>query len=140
TLSGINPDEVYQASRDLMNRLQTQQGKLFATVLSDLYLNTPSLRINILRDKAASYGISPSRIETLLRNAYSQNYVYLIKKPGDQYQVILEAGDAVRRHPEDLELLYIRSDDGQGVVPLSAVATWEPTVGPQAVNHLNQFT
>ena len=37
-----------------------------------------------------------ARIETLLRNAYSQNYVYLIKKPTDQYQVILEVDDKDR--------------------------------------------
>ena len=25
-------------------------------------------------------------------------------------------------------------------MPLTAVATWKPTLGPQSVNHLNQFT
>ena len=59
----------------------------------DMFLQTPQLKINILRDQAASYGISPTRIETLLRNAYSQNYVYLIKQPTNQYQVILETED-----------------------------------------------
>ena len=29
----------------------------------------------------------------MIRNAYSENYVYLIKRPQDQYQVILEATD-----------------------------------------------
>ena len=46
----------------------------------------------------------------------------------------------MREHPEDLDLLYVRSDDGKNLVPLSAVATWEPVLGPQSVNHLNQFT
>src|SRR6185437_12061332 len=117
-----------------------QQGKLFKTLFSDLFMHTPNLRINILRDKAASYGVSATRIETLLRNAYSENYVYLIKKPEDQYQVILEVKDSDRMHPEDLKLLYVRSDDGQRLIPLNAVATWDTTLGPQAVNHLNQFT
>ena len=140
TLSGINASEVYEASRSLLQRLGQQQGTLFATVLSDLYQNTPNLRINILRDKAAVYGVSAAQIESLLRNAYSQNYVYLIKKPDDQYQVILEVDDSARTHPEDLGLLYVRSDDGKSLIPLSAVATWEQVLGPQAVNHLNQFT
>ena len=74
---------------------------------ADTYLHTPSLKIDILRDKAAMYRVSPTRIETLLRNAYSQNYVYLIKKSQDQYQVILEATDQMRQLPEDLEKLYI---------------------------------
>jgi HAE1 family hydrophobic/amphiphilic exporter-1 len=139
-ISGINAQEVYDASNKLMAKLQEQQGRMFQTVLSDLYTHTPNLTINILRDKASSYGVSATRIETLLRNAYSENYVYLIKKPQDQYQVILEVSDQARTHPEDLNLLYIRSDDGKNLVPLSAVATWEPTLGPQVVNHINQFT
>jgi hydrophobic/amphiphilic exporter-1 (mainly G- bacteria), HAE1 family len=140
TLSGINPGEVYAVSRQLLERLSKEQGRLFASVISDLYQSTPSLRIKILREQAASYGVSATRIETLLRNAYSQNYIYLIKKPEDQYQVILEVADSVRTHPEDLGRLYVRSDDGRNLVPLSAVAAWEPALGPQSVNHLNQFT
>ena len=87
------------------------------------------------------YGVSETRIVTLLRNAYCQNYVYLIKKPEDQYQVILEAEDAARAHPEDLSRLYIRSDDGKQPRPADgARRPGRPTLGPQAVNHLNQFT
>src|ERR1035441_10441553 len=59
---------------------------------------------------------------------------------GDQYQVILEVQDSERTKPGDLSLLYIRSDDGKTLVPLSALVTWEPSLGAQTVNHLNQFT
>lgn len=139
-LSGINADEVYAASMALIAKLMEQKGRIFASAFPDLYVHTPQLKVNILREKAASYGVSATRIETLLRNSYSQNYVYLIKQPQDQYQVILEAKDSVRAHPQDLSRLYIRSDDGKSIIPLSAVATWEEVIGPQAVNHLNQFT
>jgi hydrophobic/amphiphilic exporter-1 (mainly G- bacteria), HAE1 family len=139
-ISGINSEEVYRASEQMLGRLRQQQGRIFQTLVSDLYRNTPNLKIDILRDKAATYGVSATRIEALLRNAYGQNYVYLIKKPQDQYQLILEVSDKLRAHPEDLSLLYVRTDDGQSLVPLNAVARWEPTLGPQAVNHLNQFT
>ena len=139
-LSGINQSEVYDVSQRLLGRLAEKQGRFFASVISDLYQNTPNLQIKILRDKAASYGVSAAQIETLLRHAYSQNYVYLIKRPEDQYQVILEVADAVRMHPEDLGRLYVRGNDAQSLIPLSAVTTWEPALGPQSVNHLNQFT
>ena len=46
--------------------------------------------------------MSETRILTLLHDAYSQNYSYLIKKPNDQYQVILEVADDQRSAPEDL--------------------------------------
>ncbi len=139
-ISGADPKEVFDVGQKLYQRLLADQGTYFATVISDLFLNTPNLRIHILRDQASTYGVSASRIETLLRNAYSQNYVYLIKRSTDQYEVILEVDDKGRSHPEDLDLLYVRSDDGRNLVPLRAVARWEPTVGPQAVNHINQFT
>ena len=62
----------------------------FLTVSSDYYNNTPNLDIELRREQAKTYGVSEARILALLRNAYAQNYVYLIKKPSDQYQVILE--------------------------------------------------
>ena len=140
TISGIESNEVYETSQKLIGKLYEQQGKIFASIIPDLYLNTPNLKIDILRDQAASYGVTAERIESLLRTTYSQNYIYLIKGEHDQYQVILEASDEMREHPENLEKLYIRSDDGNNLVPITAVAKWEQTVGPQAVNHLNQFT
>ena len=139
-LSGADPEEVYATSEKLLGKLQEQQGRLFSSVISDLYRSTPNLRIHILREQAALYGVTATQIETLLRNAYSQNYVYLIKRTDDQYKVILEVADAVREHPEDLSKLYVRSQSSGDLVPLSAVATWESAIGPQAVNHVNQFT
>jgi HAE1 family hydrophobic/amphiphilic exporter-1 len=121
-----------------MGKLMEYPG--FLTVSSDFYNNTPNVDIEIRRDQAKTYNVSEARILTLLRNAYSQNYLYLIKKPEDQYQVILEMEDSARERPENLSLLYIKSDDGQRLVPLSELVTWKSTLGPQVVNHLNQFT
>jgi len=137
-VSGANPGEVYDVSQKLMAKLMTYPG--FLTVSSDYYHNTPNVNIDLRRDQAKTYGVSEARILALLRNAYSQNYLYLIKKPEDQYQVILEIEDEARSNPEDLAQLYIRSDDGQRLVPLGELVSWKTVLGPQTVNHLNQFT
>jgi len=137
-LSGIDPAQVYATAEKLTAKMHEYPGFLF--VNSDLYNHTPNLQVDILREQAKLYGISESRILSLLHDAYSQNYSYLIKKPTDQYQVILEVADDKRSAPEDLGRLYIKSDDGQRVVPLNAVTSWHPVIGPQAVNHINQFT
>jgi HAE1 family hydrophobic/amphiphilic exporter-1 len=137
-VSGANPDQVYDVSQKLMGKLMAYPG--FSTVSSDLYNNTPNLDIELRRDQAKTYGVSEARILSLLRNAYSQNYLYLVKKPEDQYQVILEMQDTARANPEDLSKLYIRSDDRQRLVPLGELVTSKTTLGPQSVNHLNQFT
>jgi HAE1 family hydrophobic/amphiphilic exporter-1 len=137
-LSGIDSNEVYEAAAKMMAKMHEYPGFLF--VNSDLYNHTPNLQVDILRDQAKLYGVSETRILTLLHDAYSQNYSYLIKKSTDQYQVILEVADDKRSGPEDLGKLYIKSDDGQRMIPLNAVTTWHPVIGPQAVNHINQFT
>ena len=90
-LSGINPAEVYAAADKLEKKLREYDG--FASPpRSDLFRNTPNLEINIDRDRAGLYGVSTTQLESLLRAAYSQNYVYLIKQADDQYQVIVESG------------------------------------------------
>ena len=158
TISGIVPQDVYAAGEQLMTKLREFKG--FASVRSDYYNSTPNLAVDIDRQRAAIYGVSTSAVQSLLRNAYSQNYVYLIKEPDDQYQVILEVKDNERAKPADLDNLYVRSNTGSTItsgnasgggivtttgsndnlVPLRAVTSVKEIVGPQAVNHLNQFT
>jgi hydrophobic/amphiphilic exporter-1 (mainly G- bacteria), HAE1 family len=138
SVSGIDANEVYDSANKLLAKMHEYPGFLF--VNSDLFNHTPNLQVEILRDQAKLYGVSEARILTLLHDAYSQNYSYLIKKPTDQYQVILEVADDKRSDPQDLSKLYIKTDDGQRMIPLSAVVTWHPVIGPQAVNHINQFT
>ena len=143
TISGVDPQEVYATGGKLMGAFYGQVGKIFAPlggVSSDMYLQTPNLQIEPLRDQAATYGVNTTAIETLLFNAASQNYTYLIKRPTNQYQVILELDDQFRTEPADLNKLYIKSSDGLRTVPLNAVAKWHESIGPQAVNHTNQFT
>ncbi len=138
SVSGVNSEQVYDAGAKLLAKMREYPG--FLTLSSDYFNNTPNLDIELRREQAKSYGVSETRILSLLRSAYAQNYIYLIKKPADQYQVILEAADAARATPENLAELYIRSDDGKRLVPLNALLTWKTSLGPQAVNHLNQFT
>jgi hydrophobic/amphiphilic exporter-1 (mainly G- bacteria), HAE1 family len=138
-ISGISPDEVYGAADKLQAKLREYPG--FATPpRSDLFRATPNLDISIDRDRAGVYGVSTTKLESLLRAAYSQNYVYLIKEADDQYQVILEAEDRARTSPQDFRQIYVKPDTGNTMIPIRAVTEPRETVGLQSVNHLNQFT
>ncbi len=135
-ISGIDVEEVNRVAEEFMNKLRAYPGFLF--VNSDLKQATPNLEISIRREQASSYGVTAQSILDALRNAYSQNYVYLIKRSTDQYQVIVEVKDQERKKPEDLSQLYVRSSTGS-LVPLKAVAEWKEVLGLQSVNHINQF-
>jgi HAE1 family hydrophobic/amphiphilic exporter-1 len=166
TISGLDPKEVYAAANELMARLRAFQG--FSTLRSDYYNNTPSLTVDIDRQRAMTYGVSTASVQSLLRTAFAQNYVYLIKAPDNQYQVILEARDNERATPADLNNLYVRGTNPSAtpaagnttakvnagtntaaptttgttgnLVPLRAVTTQKQITGPQNVNHYDGFT
>ncbi|PYJ09264.1 MAG: acriflavine resistance protein B [Verrucomicrobia bacterium] len=139
TISGINPEEVYAASDALGEKLKSYEG-FVGPPRSNLFRNQPNLDIDIDRDRASMAGVSISKLQSLLRAAYSQNFVYLIKQADDQYQVILEVDDADRAHPEDLRQLYVRPDGKDTVIPVRALTKTTTKLGLQGVNHLNQFT
>jgi hydrophobic/amphiphilic exporter-1 (mainly G- bacteria), HAE1 family len=138
-ISGIDPNEVYDAAEKLQEKLREYPG-FAGPPRSDLFRATPNLDINIDRDRAGIYGVSTTKLQSLLRAAYSQNYVYLIKEPDDQYQVILEAGDQSRTSPQDFREIYVKPDTGNTMIPIRSVTKAQETVGLQSVNHLNQFT
>ena len=139
SISGINPDEVYAAADALSAKFRTYDG-FIAPPRSNLFRNQPNIDIDIDRDRASLYGVSTTKLQNLLRAAYSQNYVYLIKQPDDQYQVILEVDDKDRSNPEDLRQLYVRPDGGTALIPVRALTKNDPKLGLQSVNHTNQFT
>ncbi|HSP45018.1 MAG TPA: efflux RND transporter permease subunit, partial [Chthoniobacterales bacterium] len=139
SISGIDPDEVYAAADALGEKLKGYEG-FAAPPRSNLFRNQPNLDIEIDRDRASSYGVSIAKVQSLLRAAYSQNYVYLIKQPDDQYQVILEVDDADRSRPENLRELYVRPDGKDTLIPIRTLTKSVTRLGLQAVNHLNQFT
>jgi multidrug efflux pump subunit AcrB len=57
----------------------------------------------------------------------------------NQYHVVMEVAPQFWQNPEGLDEIYLRSTNRSSVVPLSAVAHYEPTTAPIAVNHQSQF-
>ncbi|MBV9999204.1 MAG: efflux RND transporter permease subunit [Verrucomicrobia bacterium] len=136
-ISGVNADQVYAAAQQLVAKCREFPG--FQNVSSDYFANTPTLGIDVNFLQAQSYGLNNADIERLLKNAYSQNYTYLIKTPIDQYQVIVEAADRERAEPSNLNQLYYKPGSSQVTIPNETVVSPSPYVGMLSVNHINQF-
>jgi HAE1 family hydrophobic/amphiphilic exporter-1 len=137
TVSGVDAKQVYQAAQAMIAKCRQFDG--FQSVSSDYFANTPTLGIKLNELQFQSYGLSNMDIEKLLKNAYSQNYTYLIKTPVDQYQVIVEAEDSQRSDPNNLNQLYYKSSGSQSTVPNRTVTEPRASAGMLSVNHLNQF-
>jgi len=137
TISGVDAKQVYQAAQAMIAKCRQFEG--FQSVSSDYFANTPTLGIRLNQLQLQSYGLNNMDVERLLKNAYSQNYTYLIKTPVDQYQVIVEAEDNQRSDPSNLNQLYYKPSGSQSAIPNRTVTDPTPSVGMLSVNHLNQF-
>jgi len=98
------------------------------------------LQMNIVYDRAtaARLGITPQQIDNTLYEAFGQSQVSTMYTGVNQYHVVLEVEPKFWQSPLGLNDVYIRTSQGK-VVPLGAVAHYEPTTAPLAVNHQGQY-
>ncbi|TMI03588.1 MAG: multidrug transporter subunit MdtC, partial [Betaproteobacteria bacterium] len=90
------------------------------------------------RPTAARLGITMRMIDQTLYNAFGQAQVSTIYSVLNQYHVVMEVAPQYWQSPESLANVYVLSPT-RGQVPLSAIARYEPTTAPLAVNHQGQF-
>jgi hydrophobic/amphiphilic exporter-1 (mainly G- bacteria), HAE1 family len=136
TLQGTDIGELYRVSRDVQAKIAALPA--LQEVTSDLQITSPKVSVEIDRDKASALGITATQVENALYDAYGSRQVSTIYTSTNQYQVILELHPDYQEDPDALSLLYVRSNKGQ-LVPLSAVASLRPGIGPLTVNHLGQL-
>ena len=98
------------------------------------------LQMNVVYDRAtaARLGITPQQIDNTLYEAFGQSQVSTMYTGVNQYHVVLEVEPKFWQSPLGLNDVYIRTSQGK-VVPLSAVAHYQPTTAPLAVNHQGQY-
>src|SRR5437764_7966296 len=95
-------------------------------------------QLRIDRDKANLLGVQIGDVRNALYDAFGERQVSTIYSSANSYLVILEAANEDRRFEEGLSKINLRGRNG-ALVPLSALAVVERTVGPTAVNHQGQL-
>jgi multidrug efflux pump len=98
------------------------------------------LQMNVVYDRetAARLGITPQQLDTSLYEAFGQAQVSTMYTGLNQYHVVLEVEPKFWQSPVSLQDVYIQTSGSQ-VVPLSAVAHYDATTAPLAVNHQGQY-
>jgi multidrug efflux pump len=91
------------------------------------------------RSTAMRLGISPQAIDSTLYDAFGQAQVSVMYTAMNQYHVVMEAASQFWQGPQGLDFIYLHSTNSAAMVPLSAIAHYEPTTAPIAVNHQGQF-
>jgi multidrug efflux pump len=135
-LEDANPTELAVWVPKLLARLR--QVPEIEDVASDSQNEGLSTYIQIDRNTAGRFGITPATVDNALYDAFGQRIVSTIFTQSNQYRVIIEVEPAVQQSLHSLNTLYLPSSGG-GQVPLSAIATISEQTSPLQINHLGQF-
>ena len=111
----------------------------FTDVNSDQQNNGLQSSLVYDRSTAARLGVSTATIDNTLYDAFGQEQVSTMFESLNQYHVVMEVAPQFWQNPKGLEAIYLHATNSAAMVPLSAIASYQPTTAPIAVNHTGQF-
>jgi multidrug efflux pump len=135
----VKTSDSYAELDEQINKLMAEVRKnpQILAARSDLKLNSPEVRLQIDRDKAADLGVNLASIGRTIETMMGGRDVTRFKMDGEQYDVIVKIEDALRTTPEDLNRIHVRSGAGD-MISLAGLVTIEEGVTAQSLNHFNR--
>ena len=136
-LQDADPVQLAEWTPKLVDRLR--QLPQLGDVASDISNQGLSVFVEIDRDQAARFGITPATIDNALYDSYGQRIVSTIFTNSNQYRVILEADPHLQTSLQSLSDIYLPSSVGATPVPLATLAKFRQETAPLQISHLGQF-
>jgi len=136
-LQDADPVQLAEWTPKLVDKLR--QLPQLGDVASDISNQGLSIYVEIDRDQAARFGITPATIDNALYDSYGQRIVSTIFTNSNQYRVILEADPSLQKSLQSLSDIYLPSSVGSTLVPLAVMAKFREETAPLQVSHLGQF-
>jgi len=99
---------------------------------------SPQIKLEIDNEKAMKLGVPVSKVTEAIGAFLGGNYVNDFNRFGRQYKVFLQGEATERLNPENLNLIYVRNNDGN-MLPVSTLVTATKVTGPDFTNRLNLF-
>ncbi|MGD8749374.1 MAG: efflux RND transporter permease subunit [Balneolaceae bacterium] len=136
-LSGKSMDILKKASDDILRILENDPvySKLDG-LDTDLPKSRPEVRIEVDREKAATFGLSTVDIGNTVRQAINGVEASKYRDGKDEYDITVRLDKQYRNDLSALQDLTIMDEDRQ--IPLSSVASWKVTEGLGGIKHKDQ--
>lgn len=131
---GEDLDQMAALGARVVERLQKLPGAHDVTL--EAIGGVPYLQLEVDRQAASRYGISPGEILDLIATLLGQQPLSSVLEGERRFPVIATVPDHYKSTPEALSRLKVRGPDG-GFVPLGAVVRLVPTQGVAQVNRVN---
>ena len=134
--AGLGPDALAKAAQALVGAANADPD--FAGVFTLFSTRTPSVYLDIDREKAEMVGLTPTDVFNTLQIYLGSQYVNDFNYLGRTYEVIAQADGRFRSNVGDISRLEVRNVAGQ-MVPISTVARFAATTGPYRVPRYDLF-
>ena len=130
------PEELAQVTDNFIEKAKKIKGlNNIQTTYSASY---PQYTLTVDNVKALSMGVSLDDLYTTLAATIGASYINDFTLYSRNFKVMIQAQDSARQTAEQVGNLYIKSSTG-AMVPMSAVATVKPSLGPSIVERFNAF-
>ena len=136
-LEDANGTELAEWTPRLIDQLRKRPQ--LADVSSDLEAHGLSVFVDIDREQAARFGITPATIDNALYDSYGQRIVSTIFTSSNQHRVILEVDPTLQTSLQSLSSIYLPSSVGSTPVPLDVMVKTHVETAPLLITHLGQF-
>jgi multidrug efflux pump len=136
-LGGPDYETLSAWSRKIMDAMAKEPG--FLNVDTDYKERKPQIKVSIDRARAAELGVSLEGIGRTLETMMGSRIVTTFIKSGREYYVILQGQVEDRASPTDLDKLYVRSQRGDELIPLSSVVKLEELATSSSRNRFDRL-
>lgn len=109
-----------------------------ANVISTFRANVPTYSIRMDTDKVQTLGVPLGDAYNTLQTFLGGLYINDFNLFGHVWQVLVQAEPRFRDQPTDIERFYVRNSNND-MVPLSTLASIEPSTGPDVIYRYNRF-
>jgi hydrophobic/amphiphilic exporter-1 (mainly G- bacteria), HAE1 family len=138
TLQDANLDELNALAPKILDKLKTLPE--LRDVATDQQMAGTTLTVDINRDQAARFGLTPQAIDDTLYDAFGQRQIAQYFTQQNSYHVVMEVLPEVQGDPASLDKIYIRSPSTGQLVPLAVFTKWTTReTKPLSISHQGQF-
>lgn len=135
-IQGTDIQRVHDYGQQLLAWMAQQPG--YMNPDNELKLNKPQLEVYLNRPKLAALGLTPLDLSETLQVLFGSQKAGTFNRESKRYDVIVQLDPALRRTPNVLNTIPLLLPDGSETVPLSSLVTWQETVGPSSILHLDR--
>ncbi|MEO0395576.1 MAG: efflux RND transporter permease subunit [Cyanobacteria bacterium P01_A01_bin.137] len=107
-------------------------------VFSTYAANSPLIEIDVNRDKVKALDVDIDEVFGTLQTYLGSRYVNDFTLQGRTYRVYVQADQQYRSSPDDINKLYVRSNNDT-MIPMGNLVSLSETTGAQTINHYNLF-